>query len=141
MKNLGKFIVIAALLAIISAGASAADLRLVGSNDNMEVSVDVDTIKTVVGSHTEVVVVSTYRDAQKIQGLPPFRATIARVFFRCLNGTGSISKLHLYDNPDLKGSPIARFDYPVEWRPVDHKTDIGIVWKYICTRGWERDTQ
>jgi hypothetical protein len=112
---------------------SAADLRVVGSNADEEVSVDVDTIKVVEGSHTEVVVFTAYRELHESPGLPKFNSTIARMLFRCINATGSIAALAFLNDDKL----IKRFDYDVTWRSVDPDTDIGQVWKYICTRQWE----
>jgi|MudIll2142460700_1097286.scaffolds.fasta_scaffold419415_1 hypothetical protein len=141
MKHYSMAIIIMTFLALISASGHAADLRVVGSSDDMKILVDVDTYKVVEGSHHEIVMLTLYRDPQKIQDLPQFGATIAHVYLKCLNVTGSLSKLVFFAGTDLKGSPVASFDYPVVWIPIDPDTDLGIVWKYVCTRGWERDNQ
>jgi len=125
----------AGCLFVLQAVASAADLRVVGSSADMEVSVDVDTIKVIEGSHTEVVVFTAYRELQDNPELPQFNITIARMFFRCINATGAIASLAFFNDDKL----IKRFDYEVTWRSVDRDTDIGQVWKYICTRQWENE--
>jgi len=58
-----------------------------------------------------------------------------------MNITGSISKLKLFaDEAAVEAmTPVAEFDYPVIWRPVDIKTDVGLMWRYVCTKGWERN--
>jgi hypothetical protein len=134
----GMVLVGTALLAIITGSASGGDLRVIRSSSEAEVSFDVESIKTVVGSHTEVKVLTIYGETQKLEGVPPFEATVAVLLIRCLTMAGSISKLVFLSTSD---KPVAQFNYPVQWKPVDPKTDVGIVWEYVCTRGWERDKQ
>jgi hypothetical protein len=123
------------LFAMFSVSAGAADWREIGSSDGVTVLVDVASIKTIVGSHTEVVSATLYKEAQKQPGMPEFRATVARMSLRCLTVTGSLSTLEFYATRDLKGPVVSKLVFPVEWRPVDPKTDVGRVWKYVCTGG------
>jgi hypothetical protein len=122
--------------------AALADLRVVASDEKTEILIDVDTIKDVEGSHHEAWFITTYNEIQKLNDDgPTFRISFARIFFRCMDATGSISKLILFtDEAAVKAkTPVAKFDYPVIWKPVDIKTDVGLMWKYVCTKGWERD--
>lgn len=136
MNDLGKIALAAVCLLTPPAAGSAADLRVVGSNADMEVSVDVDTIKTIEGSHTEVVVFTQYSRQQEAPGVPNFDATLSRVLLRCITFSGSIATLAFFNDAKL----VRKFDYDeIVWRQVDPATDIGQVWKYICTRQWEKD--
>jgi hypothetical protein len=135
MNDLSKCAIAAVCLLVQPAVGSAANLRVIGSNDHMEVSVDVDTIKVVEGSHTEVIVYTRYSEPQENPGITKFNATLARVLIRCGNVTGTISTLAFFDDDKL----IKKFDYELMWRSVDPHTDIGQVWKYICTRQWENE--
>jgi hypothetical protein len=127
-----------ALVAIFVGPARGADLRVVGSNDSMEISVDIESIKTIIGSHTEVRVLTMYKGLQKLEGVPPFSATLAVLRLRCLTVQGSLSKIVFMSSPE---KIVAQYEYPVEWTRVDPKTDVGIVWKYVCTRAWEEDVK
>ncbi len=76
-----------------------------------------------------------FRYEQKLEGLPPFTATIASLRIRWLTGQASLSNsVFIADDKSMK-----KFDYPSEWKRVDPNADIGIVWRYVGTRGWERD--
>jgi len=122
--------------------ALATDLRIVASDEEREIVTDVDTIKDVAGSHHEAWFITTYNEPRRISDDgPTFRVRFARIFFRCMNITASISKLKLYaDEAAVKTmTPVAQDDYPVIWRRVDINTDVGLMWKYICTKGWEGD--
>ena len=131
-----RVVLVATAVFSIGAGpARAADLRVVGSGQSMEVSVDVDSIKTIVGSHTEVNVLTMYKDLQTQEGVPPFSATLAMLRLRCLTVQGALSKIVFMSGPE---TVVAKYDLPVEWKRVDPKSDVGIVWKYVCTRAWER---
>ena len=124
-----------AAIGVFAASARAADLRVVGSTAGMEVSVDVDSIKNVEGSHLQVNSLTVYREPQRQEGVPaPFRAVAAVLWFRCLQGTGSISKMVLMADADPRTPPVAKHDLPVRWRAVDPKTDVGRVFTYVCTR-------
>jgi hypothetical protein len=116
--------------------AGTPDLRVVRSNNISELSVDVDSIRTIEGSHHEVRTLEIFRAEQKLEGMPPFTAMGASLRIRCLTVQASLSTLVFMSS---KYEVIKKFDYPVEWKRVEPKTDIGIVWKYVCTREWERD--
>jgi hypothetical protein len=134
--RIGSLVFCTLLLAMVLALAGAPDLRVVRSNNTSELSVDVESIKTIEGSHTEVRMLEIYRNPQKLEGMPSFTATVASLRIRCLTVQASLSNLVFMSS---KQEVVKKFDYPVEWKRVDPKTDIGIVWKYVCTREWERD--
>jgi len=136
LMRIGSLVFGTMLLAMVPVLAGGPDLRVVRSNNISELSVDVDSIRTIEGSHTEVRMMEIYRDEQKLEGMPPFTATVASLRIRCLTVQASLSNLVFISS---KKEVVKKFDYPVEWKRVDPKTDIGIVWKYVCTREWERD--
>jgi hypothetical protein len=132
----------ALLFAIIPLPVLATDLRVVSSNEETEILMDIASYKNVEGSHHEAWFITTYNKTQRESNDgPAFRVSFVHVFFRCMNATGPISKLILFaDEAAVKARrPVAQFDYPVIWRPVDIKTDVGLMWRYVCTKGWERD--
>ena len=142
MKNHNLIAASVVLFTIIPLPARATDLRVVASDEESEILMDVDTIKDVEGSHHEAWFITTYNNTHRISDDgPAFRVSFARIFFRCMNITGSISKLKLFaDEAAVEAmTPVAEFDYPVIWRPVDIKTDVGLMWRYVCTKGWERN--
>jgi hypothetical protein len=75
--RIGSLVFCTLLLAMVLALAGAPDLRVVRSNNTSELSVDVESIKTIEGSHTEVRVLEIYRN-QKLEGL--FTATASLRF-------------------------------------------------------------
>jgi hypothetical protein len=135
LMRIGSLVLGTMLLAVVPVFAGGTDLRVVRSTNDSEISVDVDSIRTIEGSHTEVRVMEVFGDEQKLEGMPPFTATVASLRIRCLTVQASLSNLVFLSSNKV----INKFDYPVEWKRVDPKTDIGIVWKYVCTRGWDRD--
>jgi hypothetical protein len=132
-----------ALLCAAPTTAGAADLRLVASNGQEEIWLDVDTVRSIRGTSTElgytqVIVTTLFASPQQFENIR-FQATISRLLIRCITVMGSLETLIFYARSDLKGEPVARFDYPTNWRSVDHQTDVGLIWRYVCTRSWEED--
>jgi hypothetical protein len=126
-----------ALLCVVPETAGATDLRLVGSDSEMEIYLDRDSLRSVPGTSTElgykdVFVTTLYARPQVVNNLR-VQATRARMLFRCMTVEGSLELLHFYASRDLRGEPVARFDYPTNWQRVDPQTDVGLVWKYVCT--------
>jgi hypothetical protein len=101
-------------------------------------SIDVDTIKLVDG-HWEAVVFTMYNKPQSIPGVPKFQATISKLFFRCSEITGSLASLIFFQDLEMSPSTAKNFNYLPEWKPVDPATDIGKVWKYVCTQGYKKN--
>jgi len=132
MTRAYKTLVNLTVLMMASVYAMGADWRRIGSNKDVEVFVDVESIKVVAGAH-EVVTATLYSQPQRVEGMPEFRATVARMSLRCLTVTGSLSSLELYATRDMKGPAVAKYRYPEKYRPVDPDTDVGKVWKYVCT--------
>jgi hypothetical protein len=129
-------IIVATGVLLFARPALGVDLRVVASDSTEEISIDVDSIKTIVGSHTELKVLTLYKSPQKLQGVPPFTATAAVVWFRCLSVEGSLATIVFMSSPE---KVVLKQELPVDWKRVDMKTDMGLVWKYFCTRAWERE--
>jgi hypothetical protein len=125
----------AGLLLVSAAPATGADLRVVASSRDEEISIDIDSIRTIEGSHSELRVLTRYASPQKLEGMPAFTATLAEVRLRCLTRQGAMTRIVFMASPDKVA---AKFDYPVDWQRVDMNTDMGLVWRYFCTREWER---
>ena len=136
LMRIGSVVFATMLLLTFPVLAGSPDLRVVRSNNISELSIDVDSIRTIEGSHTEVRTLEIFQAEQKLEGMPPFMALAASLQIRCLTVQASLSKLVFLSS---KHEVIKKFDYPVEWKHVEPKTDTGIVWKYVCTRAWERD--
>jgi len=127
-----------ALLVFTSGYSSATDFRRISSDQSRDLAVDVASINLVEHSFWAVNTLTTYNSAQKIEGVPPFYAVASTLWLKCLTVSGSVSKLiFMSEVPDVK--KLASFDLPADWKPVDPKTDVGLVWKYVCTRGWENE--
>jgi hypothetical protein len=142
MITLRTLVATAALVTMTPLPVCAADLRVVASNDEEEILIDVDSIQDVESSHHEATFISTYNTVQRATSDgPPFRVAVARIFFRCLDATGSLSKLSLFADAAAvqANKPTSKFDYPVIWKPVEPDSDVAVMWKYVCTKGWEAE--
>ena len=137
MKRARKALITLTVVMMASGYAGGTDWRSIGSNKEVEILVDVQSIKDVPGAH-EVVSATLYKQVQKAPGVPAFQATVARMSFKCLTAKGSLSSLDFYATRDLKGPTVAKYRYPEAWRPVDPTSDVGVVWKYVCTQTGKR---
>jgi hypothetical protein len=137
-RHLGVVFVSVVIIMTFAANARAVDLKIVGSNNDELVAIDADSIKRVEGTqlelgHLEVTVHTLFNEPQKQEDVPsPFSALITVLWFRCINATGSISEMVFLADDNVQ-KPVAKFDVPITWKPIDPKSNVGIVWKYVCT--------
>lgn len=118
----------------LATAASATDLRVVESNDDVEVSIDVDRVKAVGDSVTEVYMLEIFNGDKTLPGIPIFRVISSIARFRCYDRTVTVSQAVFLDGA---GTVLANFTYPVAWTQVDEaETDLAVVSKYICGREW-----